>query len=74
MMREVNENIVTNVAANLKKCREEKNLTQAELAEETGLKLSAYQEMEAGKRFVKLHVLISLSHALQVELGELTRM
>jgi transcriptional regulator with XRE-family HTH domain len=56
---------------NLRKTREEKGLSQAELAEKAGLQPSAVSHFEAGRRRPSLENLKRLADALNVTLDSL---
>ena len=55
----------------LKSIREEKRLSQRQLAKDAGLSHSAISEMESGKISPTLHFLLVIAATLEVELGEL---
>lgn len=59
------------VGANLRRLRTHRELSQSKLAERAGLNRSYLSMVENGRRNISLDNLVSLTLALQVELGEL---
>lgn len=61
------------VAENIVKCREEKNMTQEEVAKAADLKIAVYKKIESGEHNLRLCTLISIASALGVNPGKLTK-
>lgn len=59
------------LAANLRRLREARDLTQEQLADAAGLRQALISELEAGKRDVRLDSLQRLAAALGARLAEL---
>lgn len=59
------------IAANLRKLRKEKGLTQEALAEMAGISHSFYANIERGNKSMSIPVLIDLSAALNVSVDSL---
>lgn len=60
-----------NVGQNIKRIREEKHLSQKDLADSLGLTPSAINHYESGRRTASLEVLIDIAHELGVSLSDL---
>lgn len=56
---------------NIKKIREEKNLSSKEVAKKAGISRSYLYSLECGRRMGKIIVLIKIAQALEVSLQEL---
>lgn len=61
-----------NISKNIKRFREEKNITQAELADRVGISLSYLSKIEAANsnKSFSLHVLFDIADALGVEVSK----
>jgi transcriptional regulator with XRE-family HTH domain len=59
------------IGDNIKKLRKEKNYTQKQLAEMSGIATITLQQYELGKRTPQTEQLIKLSSALQVDINSL---
>jgi transcriptional regulator with XRE-family HTH domain len=64
-------NLIT-IGENIKKFRNQKNITQKQLAEKIGVSHFWICKLEKGKRNTTLNTLIMISEQLNVELSELT--
>jgi transcriptional regulator with XRE-family HTH domain len=51
--------------------REEAGLTQAEVAERTGMNVTNYQRIEHGRQNVTVEMIVRVANALGVKAGEL---
>ncbi|EQK47041.1 helix-turn-helix family protein [[Clostridium] bifermentans ATCC 19299] len=60
-----------NIGANIKKFRKEKALTQKDLAEITGISISAIEKYERGRLNPSLGKIESIANALDVTIQEL---
>lgn len=58
---------------NLRKIRQSRNMTQRELARETGIKPTTLNNYETGKRFPHEENLVNLASALNCTIDELLR-
>ncbi len=67
------ENPRTNLAASLRRLREARGLTQAELAEKAGMSRVGYRKVELGESSPRSRTLLELAGALGVSLGALLR-
>lgn len=61
----------SNVSANLKMFREEKNLTQEQMAELLGYSLFGYRKIEQGQRGLPIHKAIEVSKILNCSLEDI---
>jgi len=61
------------IAANVRRIRTAKGITQEKLAEETDLHLTYVQSIERGTRNISVGVLLALADALDVPVGRLLR-
>jgi transcriptional regulator with XRE-family HTH domain len=55
----------------IKKCREEKKITQDKLAKYLGLSRVSIANIEKGRQRVQVHTLIEISESLEVPINEL---
>ena len=60
------------LSTNLKRLRSEKNLTQVDLANATGLKQATVSQIELGKAWPDYKTIVLLCDALKIEHTELT--
>ena len=58
---------------NLKRIRQSRNMTQRELARETGIKPTTLNNYETGRRFPNEEKLVNLANALDCTVDELLR-
>lgn len=59
------------IRENIKKCREQRDLTQAEMAEKLAMSLTGYAKIEQGKTGLDAKRLYQIAHALDVGLWDL---
>jgi len=71
MSQELEEQLGSNLCANLKYLRGQRSVTQAQLAKQSGIPRSTLATLEVGDGNPTLHVLSRLSLALQVSIEEL---
>lgn len=62
------------IGSSIRKNRQEKGLTQEELAEAAGLSLKMVQKIEAGQKGFRMETIIRIAETLGVSLGSLTDM
>ncbi len=67
------EGYLKHIGQNIKRLREEKNLTQMELAHRCEMDRSNYHKIEAGNSNVKAETIWKLSMALEVDPAEIVR-
>lgn len=73
LTRGENEEVKAVVGSNIKKCREERNMTKEEVAAKVGLTIPEYEKMESGTyEGLKVNVIARISSALHVSFGNLT--
>lgn len=65
--------ILKRFGENLRKIRENRELSQEEVAYQTGFSRSYYTEVETGKRNISLLNILKISFFLKVELDELIK-
>ncbi|KOG87639.1 helix-turn-helix domain-containing protein [Streptomyces varsoviensis] len=65
------EQVLADVGPRLRRVRQERGLTLAELSQETGVSVSTLSRLESGARRASLELLLPLSRAFQVPLDEL---
>lgn len=71
-MRTLSKKEIANIISrNLKKIREQKNISQKDIEELTGIKQPQYYRYESGERLIPLTHLIKIAVALEVELKDL---
>lgn len=68
------EAILNTLGKNLKKLREEKRISQEQLAFEIGLSRSYYTEVETGQRNLSILNLVKITRFLGVELSEILKL
>ena len=61
------------IAANLRRLRQQRGITQEQLAEAAGIELRTMQAIEVGRQSMSLGTLVRLAHALAVSPGVLLR-
>lgn len=71
--KEAQEEVLKSFGSNLKKIREEKEITQENLAFYAGFTRSYYTDVERGKRNISLFNMVKLASVLEVELNEVIK-
>ncbi|WP_437679037.1 helix-turn-helix domain-containing protein [Sorangium sp. So ce131] len=61
------------IAANLRRLRQQRGITQEQLAEAAGIELRTMQAIEVGRQSMSLGTLVRLANALDVSPGVLLR-
>jgi DNA-binding XRE family transcriptional regulator len=61
----------SDVSANLKKFREQKNLTQEQMAELLGYSLFGYRKIEQGQRGLPIHKVIEVAKILNCSIEDI---
>jgi transcriptional regulator with XRE-family HTH domain len=61
------------IAANLRRVRQQRGITQEQLAEAAGIELRTMQAVEVGRQSMSLGTLVRLANALDVSPGALFR-
>lgn len=69
----MNSKAVKRFAANMKRIREEKNMSQGDVFRATKIERAYISNLEAGRQNPTLETIEKIAHALDVEVSELTK-